>query len=114
MTQDNSKLRYDFEVAATRISKELVLDYKDVKGAYESKPESLTVLFNGREESLRKRNWNIFWTAIAGLMFWPLTPVPLYFAYNRQKQVEQADETVKGEVARYRAALPPPSPPAIG
>ena len=107
------KIQQDFETAATRLSMDLVIDYNDIKGAYSSKPESLTRLFNAIKENRWERNWNIGYT-LAGVIFltylMPLALIPAYFAYERHEKIKKAEKMIRAEIVCYKASLPAPGP----
>ena len=104
-------IQQDFETAAARISIQLDLDYKEVKGAYADRPETLTSIFNAMEANRRQRNWNIGWTILAAPIIWPIALVTGYYAFKRHEKVNEAQRSVQAEILRFKnGALPAPGP----
>jgi hypothetical protein len=110
-----------FEKNAWDVAVQSNCDVHDVRAAYADKPESLKQVFNAMTAAKEARNGNIGWT-IAALFFIPiLTPLPAYFAWKRQQELESVGKQVAFEIQRFKAlpppepkpALPPPSPGLI-
>jgi hypothetical protein len=119
--QEKAAKLAEFEKNAWDIAVQSECDVHDVKAAYADKPEGLKQVFNAMTAAKEARNENIAW-AIAALVFIPiLTPLPAYFAYKRQQELEGVGKQVKFEIERFKAlpppepkpALPPPSPGLI-
>jgi hypothetical protein len=103
----------EFNRRAWDIGVQYSLNAEDIRAAYADKPESLATAFNAMNDAKHRRNWNIGWTVAAVALFWPVAPLPGYFAYKRHKDVEEVGKQVGYEVSRYQAAKKqPPAGPA--
>ncbi len=107
--QMTSSMRREFEEAAQGVARQYSLDVVDLKDAYESKPESLSVLFESMSEAKRERNEYVGWSVFWAIVFWPVAGYTGYKAYENHMIVNDVKEQVKSEVESHKQEKGQPS-----
>lgn len=93
-----------FDVAARGVAGLFSLNLDDVRDAYATKKESLTLLFNNANKDRSDRNSYIGWSVFWGILFWPVALYTGYKAYDAHTRLTDAKDNIREEISIFKAA----------
>lgn len=107
------RLREKFERAAIGASKMFAMSMHDLKGAYQSKKESLTTIFDAAKTARSDRNGWIGWSVFWAITITPIAAYTLYKAWESHSDYRDLKQEVKREVESFRNEATAVETPAV-